>query len=542
MTTFAKVATGSPDQSRLSPRLLLLVLSLSFGTWFPIGYSMGIVNASEREIMRWIREVKCSRLNLAPAYVDSLTGNITRTAEEENAVLWCENRAAQSSKRVLKDNRELNTLWALVASILPVGAFITVLSTNYLLTRLGSKKVLLANNLTGIVGALFCGLCVTFGSYELLILGRVVLGMNVGLVMAILPLYIAEISPSNVRGMLGTFPGFSLVTGTLIATVLGLPQVLGHRTGWPILSLLLLVPFGLLYVTLPFFPESPRYLLLTQKNKPAARKALQWLRGKKDVQEELGMIQMEGDASAKESTVSITQLFLEPIKKNSIFICIVLMLSQQLTGIGPVLLYSTRIFGDAGLTVTEAAYGTLGLMSLQILATIVSLLLMDRAGRKVLLMTGFLGSMAMCISMVVCMRLTDQGFVGAQYTSVVTMMIFIVFYNLGPAFVPWIYVSELFAKSSSGAAIMVVSLFSHITGVVITFLFPLLTAALEEWVFAIFAGCTAVFTVFVYWRVIETKGRTFEEIQAELHRKYIRRHSRDDTRGQFLLSDGKTEL
>lgn len=505
-----------PDQSRLSPKLLFLVFSLSFGTWFPIGYSMGIVNAPQREIIHWIRAVRCSRVNdsLDPSLVlDDNAGRLEYCPSQT----WCENHHNQSVQKSLKENAELNTIWALVASILPLGAFITVWSTNYLLTRFGSKKVLLGNNVIGIIGAILCGLCVISNSYEILILGRIVLGMNVGLVMAIIPLYIAEISPSNLRGMLGTFPGLSLVSGTLVAAILSFPQIFGHESRWPLLSFLLLIPFGLLSITLPFFPESPRFLLLTQKNVPAAEKALQWLRGRKDVNNEIAMIQTEDDASSKDPTVSLSGLFSDKVTRSSTFICIALMLSQQLTGIGPVLLYSTRIFGDAGLGASEAVYGTLGLMCLQIFATCISSLLMDRAGRKLLLLTGFIGSMIMCVSMVMFMKLTKEGLEGARYTSLVCMMLFIIMYNLGPAFVPWVYVSELFSKSSSGAAIMVVSSFSHLSGLVITFLFPLLTAAMEEWVFAVFAACTAAFTVFVYFRVVETKGRTFDEIQAELH-------------------------
>lgn len=159
---------------------------------------------------------------------------------------------------MLDENTELNAIWALIGATIPAGAFIAVWLTNFLLVRFGCKGALLIVNLLGVIGTVLTGICDVIGSYEAFILGRFIIGMHIGLFMSIVPLYIAEISPPNQRGTMGTVPGLTYVVGALVGTVFGLPDVLGTMELWRTLTLLRLVPAALLFTTLPFCAESPR--------------------------------------------------------------------------------------------------------------------------------------------------------------------------------------------------------------------------------------------------------------------------------------------
>ncbi|XP_055334023.1 solute carrier family 2, facilitated glucose transporter member 5-like [Paramacrobiotus metropolitanus] len=530
-------AHHTDDEGRLTCKLLMLVVALAFGTWFPIGFAMGIVNAPQREIIHWIRQVKCQRLGETPEPAaagiivnGSAVGdtnvlcNRTVAAFSEDAddvTLWCSNIDGTSQADLLASNTELNTIWALVASLMPLGSCITVWFMNYLINTHGSKKTLLFTNIFGIVGAVLSGICRLVASFEVLIVGRIIIGMNIGLAIAIVPLYVAEISPSNLRGMMGTIPGLFLVTGTLIANIFGLRELLGTTEWWPYLSFVLLVPYFSLWGTLPFFPESPRFLLINKRDQKSAKKALVWLRDKSDVTGEIKMILTERDHDGDTPEgISITGFFGNALLRSTVFLSCIIILSQQLTGIGAFLVYSTGIFTAAGLPESDAIWGTVGLMGLQIIAVLAALLLMDRAGRKILLVIGYAGAVLTNGTMVGAMTYATEEHPGAQYISIGCVLVFMIVYNLGPAFVPWILVSEMFEKRTSGVAMMVVSTCSHLAGIAIVFLFPILHAAMDEWVFAAFAVCSGLFALFVWSHAVETKGKTFEEIQTELHSRY----------------------
>ena len=141
--------------------------------------------------------------------------------------LWCTPVPEEQESRMLDMNAELNTIWALTGAAVPSGAFISLWSTSFWLNRFGSKQTLLYNNCIGFVGAVLTGMCVMSHSYEMLIVGRLVLGFNIGIAVSVVPLFCTEISPPNWRGAMGTVPGVTLVFGQLVAIVLGLPQLLG---------------------------------------------------------------------------------------------------------------------------------------------------------------------------------------------------------------------------------------------------------------------------------------------------------------------------
>jgi len=128
---------------------------------------------------------------------------------------------------MLDANAELNTIWALTGAAIATGGFISLWSTSFWLNRFGSKLTLLYNNCIGLVGAVLTGMCVMCHSYELLIVGRLILGFNIGIAVSVVPLFCTEISPPKWRGAMGTVPGVSLVVGSLVSIVLGLPQLLG---------------------------------------------------------------------------------------------------------------------------------------------------------------------------------------------------------------------------------------------------------------------------------------------------------------------------
>lgn len=157
-------------------------------------------------------------------------------------------------------------------------------------------------------------------------------GLNTSLV----PMYISEISPLNLRGGLGTVNQLAVTIGLLLSQVLGIEQILGTNEGWPLLLGLAVVPALLQLVLLPICPESPRYLLITKQWEEEARKALRRLRASNSVEEDIEEMRAEERAQSAEASISMWELIFSPTLRAPLLIGVVMQLSQQLSGINAV--------------------------------------------------------------------------------------------------------------------------------------------------------------------------------------------------------------
>ena len=149
------------------------------------------------------------------------------------------------------------------------------------------------------------------------------------------------------------------------------------------------------------------------------------------------------------------------------------------------------------------------------------MILLDRLGRRSLLLFGLVGSAIGAFNVVIFSLLSSHGYTWTVYASLANILAFTLVFSLGPAFIPWVMVSEMFTDSSRGAAMTWMSAGCHLPLAINTFLFPILQTLIGDWTFVIFGGLLIVFTVFIYFNVIETKGKDFDQIQSELRQKLL---------------------
>nr|CAD7405260.1 unnamed protein product [Timema cristinae] len=282
-------------------------------------------------------------------------------------------------------------LYAVAVSIFAIGGMLGGFSGGMIANRFGRKGGLLLNNILGIGGACLMGFTKIAHSYEVLFLGRFIIGVNCGLNTSLVPMYISEIAPLNLRGGLGTVNQLAVTIGLLMSQVLGIEQILGTDDGWPVLLGLAVCPAILQLILLPVCPESPRYLLITKQWEEEARKALRRLRASNQVEEDIEEMRAEERAQSAEATISMKELICSPTLRAPLIIGVVMQLSQQLSGINAVFYYSTGLFISSGLTEESAKFATIGIGAIMVGMTIVSIPLMDRTGRRTLHLYGLGG-------------------------------------------------------------------------------------------------------------------------------------------------------
>uniref|UniRef100_UPI003AAC8393 solute carrier family 2, facilitated glucose transporter member 1-like n=1 Tax=Centroberyx gerrardi TaxID=166262 RepID=UPI003AAC8393 len=399
-------------------------------------------------------------------------------------------------------------VWSFAVAIFSVGGMVGSFSVGVMANRFGRRRSMFLVNVLAVIGGLLMGFSTICSSYEMVIAGRLVIGLFCGLFTGLTPMYVGEVSPTPLRGAFGTLHQLGVVVGILIAQIFGLEFLLGSDRLWPLLLALTVAPAVLQCILLPFCPESPRFLLINLNQEEQARKALVRLRGSEDVSKDMQEMKEESAKMAMEKKVTIPELFRTAAYRQPLLIAIMLQLSQQLSGINAVFYYSTGIFQSAG--VKKPIYATIGAGIVNTIFTIVSLFLVEKAGRRTLHLLGLGGMAVSALLMTISLLLKD--ITAMSYVAIMAVMMFVAMFEMGPGPIPWFIVAELFSQGPRPAAMAVAGCSNWTANFLVGISFPKLVEWCGPWVFIIFTVFLILFFIFTYFKVPETKGKTFDEI------------------------------
>ena len=182
------------------------------------------------------------------------------------------NSTAPDAPTQCMDDTTVTLIWSWVVAIFCIGGMMGGSMVGFVSGWLGRKGGLLLNNVLVLVAALLMGLSKYAGSFQMLIAGRLIIGINSGLNAGLAPMYLSEIAPVSLRGAVGTVYQLIITISILLSQVLGMSSVLGTEGGWPLLLALTVVPAVFQVLTLPWCPESPKFLLLDKDDEMAANK------------------------------------------------------------------------------------------------------------------------------------------------------------------------------------------------------------------------------------------------------------------------------
>lgn len=402
---------------------------------------------------------------------------------------------------------DLGAVWkGWAASSALVGCIIGAATAGVISDRFGRKTALLFSAVLFLVSAIGTALPRTLLEF---ILYRILGGIGVGIAAMLSPLYIAEVAPAAIRGRLVSINQFTIVLGMLVVYfVNALVAGMGDESwnvawGWRWMFGSEALPASLFFILLFWVPESPRWLTKQGKEERALA-ILTRIRGAASAGEEMEDIKK---TIAQESG-SLRQLW-QPGLRVALVVGICLAVLQQVTGINVVLYYAPEIFKTTGMVSTKAINDTVIVGFVNLLFTLVAFAIVDRLGRKPLLLIASAG-MGLSLSLLGYFFVLER-FEGPWVLLFTLAYVASFAVAMGP--VVWVVISEIFPTRVRGRAMSIATVCLWISCFAVSQFFPLMLETLHGSVFFIYAGLCAVAFVFVAVFVPETKGKTLEEIE-----------------------------
>ncbi len=393
----------------------------------------------------------------------------------------------------------------IVVSAVLIGAVIGAAIGGDLADHVGRRKMIFVAALIFALGAI--GTSVT-PNIVLLILGRIVVGVAIGIASEVTPLYISEIAPAKMRGSLVSLNQLAITIGIVVSYLVD--YALAPSSGWRYMLGFAAVPAVILGLGMLPLPDTPRWLM--NHNEPdKALKVLKRIRGNNvDVEKEMDEIQQ----GLKKQKAGRAEL-LNPLVKPALIIGIGLAVFQQITGINTVIYYAPKIFQFAGVVSSSSAiFATLLVGIVNVIFTIVAIMLLDRIGRRPLLLVGLAGMVSSLILLGISFYFTNLiGSLGDLAT--VGLMVYVASFAIGLGPVFWLLVSEIYPLKVRGLAMSIASEANWGSNLIVALTFLTLIQFLgKSGTFWFYAAVGILAWIFAYFLVPETKGRTLEEIES----------------------------
>ena len=408
----------------------------------------------------------------------------------------------------------INDTWPLdsltkgwVVSSALVGAVLGAAANGILADIYGRKKIIIATAVIFALGSILCGFAT---SVSWLIAGRMILGLAIGMVNFVVPLYLSEISPQKIRGMLVSLYQLAITAGILFSYLINRLFALSEYN-WRWMLGCGLIPALILIIGISFLGDTPRWLI-SKKREDESKHIFKKISPEIDIDRHIADIKssMETPDNAKKTASNFQPWMLSPL-----LIGIGMMFMQICTGINTIIYYTATIFTAAGFTDTlSALYATIGVGFVNFFMTFVAILFTDKLGRKPLLYAGLSGMTASLLILGGSFYLTDILGPNLKWIAVGSVVIYIACFafSLGP--IGWIIISEIMPLKIRGLAMSICTMANFGFNFLIALTFPVLIEHIgEAYTFWIF-GIVGIFSLWFTFRYIpETKGRSLEQIE-----------------------------
>ena len=393
---------------------------------------------------------------------------------------------------------------ALIMSSALWGTVVGALSGNIPTEQLGRKKTLI------IVGTLYfvsaIGSALSINPYFFFIM-RFIGGIGVGISSIVVPAYIAEISPAKYRGRLVALYQFQIVFGILVAFLSNFLLSEFFGLGWRWMLGIEVIPALIFLLLVTNVPESPRWLLLRKNEVERCRNILS-ISHPNNVDRILDEIQQSREEYTQESLFSRPYFF-------PILLAFLLALFNQMSGINFVIYFAPRVFSIAGLDSSAALLSSAGFGLVNLISTLLGILLIDRVGRKKLMLIGSIGYIISLFAVSWAFFSNADGMIVVFF-----IFLFIASHAIGQGAVIWVYIAEIFPNNVRAKGQSMGCGTHWIAAAVITLLMPYFLSRFETYsIFGFFGIIMILQLLFVIFVMPETKGKSLESISQELYKR-----------------------
>lgn len=404
------------------------------------------------------------------------------------------------------------TLWAMAVAAFAVGGPFGAVLGGKMADQRGRRGAILIDIWIFLLG----GFVQTIAQdMYTIILSRLIIGFASGYSTVLIPIYLGEMAPPTLRGTLGTLTQFAIVIGILVADLFAFP--FATERGWRVLFAVTPIIAIVQLLMSPLLLESPRWLLNRNPDSLRARyiiKQLRGLRSEDEVEQEVGnfLIGESAQHADKADGGSVLRELWNHRKRRLLLISsLILQMGQQFSGINAVFYYSTSFFEGV---IDNPLVGTTIVGAVNVAATYVALLLMDRCGRKSLILWSSGGMFLSCI--VVVLALLG---VLSNIMALLAVNVYVIFFEIGLGPVPWLIVAEMFEGKYVAVVMGLCSQLNWACNFVIGMVFPYMSLYLGPYSFVPFAVILAFIFLYALLVLPETQGKTPDELVADMARR-----------------------
>jgi len=409
------------------------------------------------------------------------------------------------------------SLWAIINSCFSIGGLIGSYGCVVPLALLGRKKTLLLTNVFVFISSAF----MYYGdTWYWLVMGRMSIGIVAGVAQMVAGSYMTEISPIGIRGSVGVCSQVGIVVGIAFANFLTAPSsnIFGSMDKW---RYTFLVPsaFALFQLcVLPFCPESPSFLI-KQGGSSLALDTLKKLHRAESAAQHMNNLRQEMTEGGKAGDdMSISELLTARHLRKQVLVGIVIKIGVQFSGIDAIFYYSTLMFRHANVADPQMATTLLSLVNLAM--TFIAMAIMEKAGRRSLIMVTWCGMCAGFFTIFCSSSLGELGLAPELFAQleVVAMVMIIVCFAVGVGNVEGFIISEIMPVYAKDTLMSIGQPLNWIANLTVSTLFPILFTAMGRYTYLLFVGLTFFFGWFTYYKLPETKGRSILQVTKDFEK------------------------
>ncbi|KAK5976400.1 Glucose transporter type 1, partial [Trichostrongylus colubriformis] len=461
-----------------SLRMVAVALVVSLGGSFHFGYQLVITNPSQKAFIQFLNE------------------------------------SLQSELHINASDNALSQIWSLIVAILFLGALAGSFSIRLIADRIGRKQGLYVSMAIGILSA---GLSIGskfIPSVIMYTISRVTMGFSVSLSLGLAALFLSESSPKECRGAIGMITGTCVQFGTVVGSILAMPQILGTFDLWPYIYVSEIGMILMFAIFHPFLPETPGFLVQRGALEAAKRSIMFYYKcDGENAEKHLALIKEEQKRFTKVYTMT------DVMKKGSLrkktFIGMVVMFAMSFSGVSVINAYAVEILLSTGLDSLEASLANVGIALVSVFAIVISSMVVDKFGRRPLLLMAFVGCLICNLLIFALMLMFDKlGYHVIGFILIFVICIFIIFFAIGPGPLCYFITAELVgqaARSGAQSWTSVVQMLSRF--VIVTIFLPMKNGIGESWSYLIlFVAPVIASVVFLYFKLPETKNKTPIEV------------------------------